>query len=207
MSGASPARVFIVDDDAAIRDSLVWLFGSRGLKAASFASGEAFLDAWRPDLDGCILADIRMDGISGLELFDRLKAIGSRLPVVFLTGHGDVPIAVAALKRGARDFVEKPFNDNDLVDIVITALGEEAARRAAERQSLEHDHRLGSLTTRERQVLDLLLAGKLNKQIADELGVSMRTVEVHRARVFEKMGVRNAVELAGRLASTRPARP
>jgi two-component system response regulator DctR len=207
MSAAPPARVFIVDDDAAIRDSLVWLFGSRGLNAVSFPSGEAFLDAWRPDLDGCILADIRMDGISGLELFDRLKAIGSQLPVVFLTGHGDVPIAVAALKRGARDFVEKPFNDNDLVDIVITALGEEAARRAAERQSLEHDHRLGSLTTRERQVLDLLLAGKLNKQIADELGVSMRTVEVHRARVFEKMGVRNAVELAGRLAATRPARP
>ena len=201
------ARVFIVDDDAAIRDSLVWLFHSRGLKALSFPSGEAFLEAWRPELDGCVVADIRMDGLSGLEMFDRLKAAGSRLPVVFLTGHGDVPIAVAALKRGACDFIEKPFNDNDLVDIVIKALDEEAARRAAERQSLEHDHRLDSLTARERQVLDLLLAGKLNKQIADELGIAMRTVEVHRARVFEKMGVRNAVELAGRLAAGRTARP
>lgn len=204
MSGA--ARVFIVDDDAAIRDSLVWLFRSRGLTALSFPSGEAFLDAWRPDLDGCIVADIRMDGISGLEMFDRLKAIGSRLPVVFLTGHGDVPIAVSALKRGARDFVEKPFNDNDLVDIVIKALDEEASRRAAEQQSQERDLRLDSLTQRERQVLDLLLAGKLNKQIADELGIAMRTVEVHRARVFEKIGVRNAMELAGRLAAARPAR-
>jgi two-component system response regulator DctR len=200
------ARVFVVDDDAAIRDSLVWLFRSRGLTALSFPSGEAFLEAFRPDLDGCIVADIRMDGISGLELFDRLKDLGCRLPVVFLTGHGDVPIAVSALKRGARDFIEKPFNDNDLVDIVIKALDEEASRRATEQQSQERELRLDSLTQRERQVLDLLLAGKLNKQIADELGIAMRTVEVHRARVFEKMGVRNAVELAGRLAAARPAR-
>ncbi|ALK08283.1 response regulator transcription factor [Blastochloris viridis] len=204
MSEAARARVFVVDDDAAIRDSLVWLFRSRGLLALSFSSGEAFLDTWRPDLDGCIVADIRMEGIGGLELFDRLKQQGSRLPVVFLTGHGDVPMAVSALKRGARDFIEKPFNDNDLVDIVIAVLDEQAVLRAAEQQSLERDHRLDRLTARERQVLDLLLEGRLNKQIADELGVSMRTVEVHRARVFEKMGVRNAVELASQLAPRRP---
>jgi two-component system response regulator DctR len=181
--------VSIVDDDAAIRDALAWLLQSRGVEARTFDSAEAFLAAWTPDLAGCLLLDIRMEGMSGLDLFQRLGELGSTLPVIFLTGHGDVPMAVGALKQGARDFVEKPFNDNELVD------------RIADAVSLSV--RLDSLSDRERQVMDLVLAGKLNKVIADELGISMRTVEVHRAHVFEKMGVRTAVELARVLAPGR----
>ena len=187
-------KVHIVDDDAAIRDSLDWLFRSRGVACATWPSAEKFLAAWRPDLAGCLLLDIRMSGMSGLALFDRLKAIGCPLPVIFLTGHGDVPSAVAAIKKGARDFVEKPFNDNDLVDRVLAALAEDDRRR-------DRAARLAGLTAREREIMDLVLAGRLNKQIADDLGISMRTVEVHRAHVFEKMGVKTAVELARLLAT------
>lgn len=193
--------VHLVDDDEAIRDALSWLFQSRKVATLDYASAEEFLDAWRPDMTGCILLDLRMDGMSGLELFDRLREQGCRLPVIFLTGHGDVPVAVDALKKGAFDFVEKPFNDNELVDRVLAAFAVEAERRSkdAERSSLAA--RLATLSPRERAVMDQVLAGRLNKQIADELGISMRTVEVHRAHVFDKMGVRSAVELAQLLAA------
>jgi two-component system, LuxR family, response regulator DctR len=192
--------VHIVDDDEAIRDALVWLFQSRRVPTAVFASAEEFLAARDHRWTGCLLLDIRMDGMSGLELFDRLGELGCTLPVIFLTGHGDVPVAVAALKKGARDFVEKPFNDNDLVDRVIEALAADADRRSREEDSSSVNSRLAGLSGREREVMDRVLAGKLNKQIADELGIAMRTVEVHRANVFTKMGVRTAVELAGLLA-------
>lgn len=198
--------VFIVDDDEAIRDALSWLLQSRGVEAQGFESAETFLNLWTPDMGGCLLLDIRMSGMSGLDLFDRLREVQARLPVIFLTGHGDVPMAVGALKKGARDFVEKPFNDNDLVDRVIEALEWDAQRRADEAGLADLNARLELLTVRERQVMELVLAGKLNKVIADELGITMRTVEVHRAHVFEKMGVKTAVELAQLLSSLKGER-
>lgn len=200
-SAVPPGTVHIVDDDEAIRDSLLWLFQSRSVAAHPWASGEAFLDAYHPDMAGCILLDIRMDGMTGPELFDALLGRGCRLPVIFLTGHGDVPAAVAALKKGAMDFMEKPCDDNALVDRVIEALALDAEQRARTAGQATLAARLATLTQRERQVMELVVAGKLNKVIADDLGISMRTVEVHRAHVFEKMGVKTAVELARLLVS------
>lgn len=193
-------KVHIVDDDEAIRDALCFLFQSRDVAADAWDSAESFLEAYDDSMAGCLLLDIRMDGMSGLELFERLRDLGCSMPVIFLTGHGDVPIAVSALKRGARDFVEKPCDDNDLVDRVIDALAFDAEQRARNAGQATVVARLATLTQRERQVMDLVIAGKLNKVIADDLGISMRTVEVHRAHVFEKMGVKTAVELARLLA-------
>ena len=198
---ASGATVYIVDDDASVREALAWLLRSRRLLSEGFASAEAFevaLGHTTPDAPGCILLDVRMPGASGLALFDRLLARGvaQAWPVIFLTGHASVATAVDAVKRGAFDFCEKPFSDNALVDRVESAL-------AASRERLAHlavqralEARLGELTERERAVLRLVAAGRPNKLIADELGISVRTVEVHRARVFEKMEVKSAVELA-----------
>lgn len=194
-------QAYIVDDDEAIRDSLSWLLDSRGVPSLVYASAESFLKAWSPALGGCILLDIRMEGMSGIELFERLLERGCSLPVIFLTGHGDVPMAVSTLKNGAFDFVEKPCNDNVLVDRVIEALKRDAARCAAAASADSINSRINGLTTRERQVMELVLAGKPNKRIADELKISMRTVEVHRASLFDKMGVRTAVELAQKLAA------
>jgi two-component system response regulator DctR len=199
----SEGTVHVVDDDDAIRDALAWLLRSRGVPARTWPSAEAFLADWSEEMRGCLVLDVRMEGMSGPELFDRLLARGSRLPVIFLTGHGDVPLAVAALKKGALDFVEKPFNDNDLVDRIVAAVrhDEDQHRRRESEASLAA--RLAELTPRERQVMERVLAGEYNKTIADELGIAIRTVEVHRARIFEKMGVRSAVELAHLLASKR----
>jgi two-component system response regulator DctR len=188
--------VHIIDDDEAIRDALSWLLGSRGVAVQTWESAESFLTAYRADLRGCLLLDIRMGGMSGLELFDRLRAQACTLPVIFLTGHADVPMAVSALKRGARDFVEKPFNDNDLVDRLLEALAAEAEAHARSASKADRLTRLATLSSRERQVMDLILEGLMNKVIADRLGISMRTVEVHRARVLEKMGAKTAVDLA-----------
>ena len=187
---------YIVDDDEAIRDSLSWLMESRGISCKTFPSAESFLEAWNATFAGCILLDIRMGEMSGNELFDRLVERGCQLPVIFLTGHGDVPLAVSTLKNGAFDFVEKPFNDNLLVDRVLEALKLDDERRQAAASADSVNRRLAQLTPRERQVMERILAGKLNKVIADELKVCMRTVEVHRASLFEKMGVKTAVELA-----------
>ena len=196
-------HAYLVDDDEAIRDSLGWLLESRGVPCLSYPSAEDFLAAWNPSLPGCILFDIRMDGMSGPELFELLCERGSTLPVIFLTGHGDVPMAVSALKQGAFDFVEKPCNDNELVNRVIEALQLDANQRLAAADSDSVNSLTSRLTTREKQVMDLVLTGTLNKLIADELQISMRTVEVHRANLFEKMGVRTAVELAQLLAGKR----
>ena len=189
----------IVDDEDVIRDSLTWLARSRAIETSAYESGTAFLAALdrRKDFDPqgeCILLDVRMPDMSGSALFDTLATRGltKRMPVIFLTGHGDVPMAVDTLKRGAFDFFEKPFNDNKLMDRVEEAL---AASREAGAMAEVHT-RLSSLSVREREVLDLILAGKMNKVIADELGISMRTVEVHRAHIFDKMNVKTAVELA-----------
>ncbi len=195
--------VHLVDDDEAIRDSLSWLLQSRSLQCQTYPSAESFLAAWTPDLCGCLLLDIRMREMSGLELFDRLLENGNCLPVIFLTGHGDVPMAVGALKKGAFDFVEKPFDDNQLVNRVLEAVELDNTRRATAASSDSLNERLARLTTRERQVMELILAGKFNKVVADELQISMRTVEVHRANLFEKMGVRTAVELSQLMSSRK----
>lgn len=197
------ANVYLVDDDEAIRDSLSWLFQSCGIACLSYASAEDFLSSWHREQTGCLLLDIRMDGMSGPELFDLLCERGSTLPVIFLTGHGDVPMAVSALKKGAFDFVEKPCNDNELVDRVVEALKLDASQRVATSSADSVNARIAELTSRERQVMELVLAGKFNKVIADELQISMRTVEVHRANLFEKMGVKTAVELARILTGGR----
>jgi two-component system response regulator DctR len=193
----------IVDDDEAIRDALTWLFRTREVASAEWSSAEEFLAAWQPEWRGCIVLDIRMREMSGLECFDVLQEQGNTLPVIFLTGHGDVPMAVSALKKGAFDFLEKPFEDNALVDVVIRALAKDAKRQASQASQVSVANHLALLTPREQEVMNLVLAGKFNKVIADELNISMRTVEVHRARVFEKMGVRSAVELAQLLAPSR----
>jgi len=192
----------IVDDEDVIRDALEWLAQSRALPARGYAGGQAFLDALDTQAadsarGDCVLLDVRMPGMNGIAVFDQLVARGllARLPVIFLTGHGDVPMAVDSLKRGAFDFFEKPFNDNQLMDRVEEALA--ASRRAASSDAVRA--RLATLSAREREVLDLILAGNMNKVVADKLGISMRTVEVHRAHIFDKMQVKTAVELAGLL--------
>ncbi|WP_332876270.1 response regulator transcription factor [Massilia sp. S19_KUP03_FR1] len=190
----------IVDDEDVIRDALAWLAQSRGIAARGYKGGEAFLDGieTRIDIAGdCVLLDVRMPGMNGVAVFDQLVARGllARMPVIFLTGHGDVPMAVDSLKRGAFDFFEKPFNDNQLIDRVEQAMTASRTAHAAAEVQL----RLASLSAREREVLDLILAGKMNKVVADKLGISMRTVEVHRAHIFDKMQVKTAVELAGLL--------
>lgn len=196
--------IHIVDDDAAIRDALAWLFASRGVAVQPWAAGEDLLAALPLGGRGCIILDVRMQGLSGPEVFDRLRAQGCDWPVIFLTGHADVPVAVQALKSGAFDFVEKPFSDNAIVDQALAAaaaharhLSDVAGRRAVEA-------RLAELSPREAEVMRLMLQGQLNKQMADSLGIAMRTIEVHRGRVLAKMGVRNALELAALLASHRP---
>lgn len=186
----------IVDDDPAVRDALQWLLRSRDVSSETWDSGEVFLHAATSDLFGCCLLDVRMPGMSGIELFDRLRTTQCRIPVIFLTGHGDVPMAVKALKDGAFDFVEKPYDDNALVDKVVGAMALDAKRSAREDSVNSVRNRLVQLTLREQEVMQQILAGKLNKVIADELGIAMRTVEVHRSHIFEKMGVRSAVELS-----------
>lgn len=192
---------YLVDDDAAIRDALAWLLRTRGIKSQTWPSAETFLADYHREMSGCIVLDIRMVGMTGLELYDRLLAQGCAMPIIFLTGHGDVPLAVKAIKRGAFDFIEKPFNSNELADRIFEALQFEENRLNQNAGRAEIQERLTSLTEREQEVMAGILAGKLNKVIADDLQIAMRTVEVHRARIFEKMGVRSAVELAQRLSS------
>jgi len=203
--------VHVVEDDAVLAEALGLLLASRGLNVRTFPGGEQFLadvdEAW-PKGPACVLMDVRMRELSGLESFERLRARKPHhpAPVIFLTGHGDISMAVDAVKNGAFDFFEKPFNDNRLVDRVMEALRESAARLEQAGSSERIRGRLDRLTARERDVMDLILKGKLNKIIADDLGISMRTVEVHRSNVFSKMGVRSAVELA-RLLEKFDGRP
>ena len=202
--------ILIVDDEAPIRDALAWLLKSRGHASRAFAGALEFreyLASNTPELHepGCIILDIRMPEVSGLELFDHVRATGlhEALPVIFLTGHGDVPLAVSSLKGGAFDFFEKPFNDNKLVDRVGEALAVSAERLGSTRNQVALAARLASLSRREREIMDLIVAGHYNKVIADRLNLAMRTVEVHRSRVFEKMGVKSAVELVSLLRDGR----
>ncbi len=196
-------QAHLVDDDEAIRDALAWLLKSRGIPCTTYDCAETFLAEWTPKLAGCAILDMRMSGMSGLDCFDQLRERGSTLPVIFLTGHGDVPLAVATLKKGAFDFFEKPFNDNDLATSVREAMDLDARQRAASATVDSVNSRLSTLTARERQIMELVLLGKFNKVIADELNISMRTVEVHRANLFDKMKVKTAVELANLLKPQR----
>ena len=189
----------LVDDDEAIRDALSWLLKSRGLPCATYVSAESFLAAWSKEMAGCIVLDMRMSGMSGLDCFDELCTRESALPIIFLTGHGDVPLAVATLNKGAFDFFEKPFNDNELVTRIEEAMAVDANQRITNATVDSVKARISTLTTRERQIMELVLAGKFNKVIADQLNISMRTVEVHRANIFDKMQVKTAVELANLL--------
>ncbi len=205
MQPAIDALIFIVDDDESVREALAWLLRSRRLASENFASAQAFearLEAQGlPEQPHCLLLDVRMPGSSGLALFDRLAQRGlmEAMPVIFLTGHADVPTAVEAVKRGAFDFCEKPFSDNALVDRLEEALG--ASLRALEARRVRNTlaGRMAELSEREREVMCRVVEGLHNKQIADQLAISVRTVEVHRARVFEKMEVKSAVELANLL--------
>jgi two-component system, LuxR family, response regulator FixJ len=186
--------VFIVDDDEAVRASLGFLLKSVGIAATSLESAQAFLashDALQP---GCLLLDIRMPGMSGLELQQQLNLRGAIIPVIFITGHGDVPMAVAAMKDGAFDFLQKPFRDQDLIDRVQRALVRDQENRVALSQHTKIRARLDSLTSREREVLALMTRGKPNKVMAADLGISQRTVEIHRARVMEKMEARSLAQ-------------
>ena len=206
--------VYLVDDEDVVRDALAWLLRSRRLLSEGYASAEAFetmLDSrssgppgarvFKPASPCCLLLDVRMPGMSGIQFFERLveRQLIDLMPVIFLTGHGDVPTAVAAVKRGAFDFFEKPFSDNALVDRVEQALARSAEVLLMHREQEAVRQRLSELTDRERDVMRLVIEGRPNKLIADELNISVRTVEVHRARVFEKMDVRSAVELANLL--------
>jgi two-component system response regulator DctR len=203
--------VHIVDDEDVVRDALGWLLRSRRLLPQGHASADLFWAALergevRPDGPACLLLDMRMPGMNGMALFERLieRNLIERLPVIFLTGHADVATAVAAVKRGAFDFVEKPFSDNALVDRVVQALARSEAALQRQRQHDQMRNRLAELTEREREVMQLVIDGRANKQIADTLDISVRTVEVHRARVFDKMDVKSAVELANLLRHLDP---
>jgi len=189
------STVFIVDDDEAVRDSLRWLLEANGYRVRSYASAETFLADYEPNQIGVLIVDVRMPGMSGLELQEQLVARQTPLPMVFITGHGDVPMAVSTMKKGALDFLEKPFNEADLREIVARML-EQATQQASKFQAQkDHEAILARLTAREQQVLERIVAGRLNKQIADDLGISIKTVEAHRSNIMEKLEVATVADL------------
>jgi FixJ family two-component response regulator len=187
--------IYVVDDDDAVRNSLAALLESDGLATEVFASAQAFLDAYPAPPDGCLVVDVKMPGMSGLELQQRLAADGADLPVIVITGHGDIPMAVKALKSGAFDFIEKPFDDTAFLDSVRSALDQTARERSLRALAASASARIGRLTAREDDVMRQLVVGQPNKVIAHNLGISPRTVELHRARVMEKMRARSLSEL------------
>ena len=195
--------VFIVDDDAAIRFAMQALMDSVNLNHEIFESGDEFLEKITEQRPGCLVLDIRMPGLGGLELQEELIKRGNTLPIIFITGHGDVPMAVEAMQKGAVDFIQKPFRDQELLDRIREALATDEERREEQQQHAEVNQRLDRLTNREREVFDLVVTGKPNKVIAYELGVSQRTVEIHRARVMEKMQARSLADIGNRHMTAR----
>ena len=189
------ATIFVVDDDEGVRKSLCFLLKSVGLATQAFSSAAEFLQNYKPHYAGCLVLDVRMPGMSGLELQQQLNLRGAVIPVIFITGHGDVPMAVEAMQHGAFDFLQKPFRDQDLIDRIQRALERDARNRAALAQRQRIRASFEGLTPREREVLTLVTRGKSNKLVAAELGVSQRTVEIHRARVMEKTGAGSLAEL------------
>lgn len=187
--------VYVVDDDEAVRDSLQWLLEGKDYRVRCFDSAESFLSRYDPREVACLIADIRMNGMTGLELQDKLLERKSPLPIVFITGHGDVPMAVNTMKKGALDFIQKPFNENDLLSIVERMLERAHEVFATHQQAASREALLSKLTGRESQVLERIVAGRLNKQIADDLGISIKTVEAHRANIMEKLGANTVADL------------
>jgi two-component system response regulator FixJ len=191
----SEPTVFVVDDDQAMRSSLKWLIESIGMKVRTFGSADEFLSSYYPGRAGCLLLDVRMPGMSGLELQEHLARRELQLPVIIITGHGDVAMAVKAMKAGAVDFIEKPFNDEELLGSIRKALEHGERQRALQFQRAEIAARLAELTPREHEVMDMVTEGRANREIASALGVSAKTVEAHRARVMDKMRASSLAEL------------
>ncbi|MEX8497436.1 MAG: response regulator transcription factor [Leptothrix ochracea] len=187
--------VYVVDDDEAVRDSLQWLLEGKDYRVKCFDSAEAFLVRFDPREVACLIVDIRMEGMSGLDLQDRLLERKSPLPVVFITGHGDVPMAVTTMKKGAVDFIEKPFQEDALVALVERMLAQAQQAFEQYQEQMSRDALISRLTSREAQVLQRIVAGRLNKQIADDLGISIKTVEAHRANIMEKLGANTVADL------------
>jgi FixJ family two-component response regulator len=189
------ATVFIVDDDDAVGVSLEFLMKSINQPAESFPSAQDFLDAFNPDKPGCLLLDIRMPGMSGMELQEKLNEMNAGIPVIFITGHGDVPMAVKAIQSGAADFIQKPFRDQELIDRIREVLENDISARADRLERNEIIERMNTLTEREKEVMEQVVAGKANKVVAIDLNVSQRTVEIHRANVMEKMKAKSLAQL------------
>lgn len=189
------ATVYLVEDDDAVRDSLQMVLESVGHKVASYSRADTFLEDFSTDMAGCMVLDIRMPGMNGMELQRQLNSRNSILPIIFVTGHGDVPMAVEAMQRGAVDFVQKPYREEELLSKIQQAITADAENRADLEEKHKITERLADLTPREKQVMDLMIEGKANKVIAYDLDISQRTVEIHRARVMEKMGVRSLAHL------------
>ena len=187
--------VFVVDDDPSVRSSLKFLISTVGLHVETFDSAEAALGELSPETAGCLVLDVRLCGLSGLDLQHELAARNYQVPIVFITGHGDIPMTVRAMKAGAIEFLTKPFRDQDLLDAVRAALERDRIRREQQKEITGLQQRLDSLTVREREVISMVVAGKLNKQIADQLGTSENTIKVHRSRVMEKMHAQSLAEL------------
>jgi RNA polymerase sigma factor (sigma-70 family) len=187
--------VFLIDDDPGVRDALTLLLSLKGLSTQPFATADSFIEAYRPERAGCVLTDLRMPGMTGLELQAELAARHIDVPLVVLTAHGDVSAARAALKNGAFDFLEKPVDDAQLVEVLRNALRVDRERRAAVTARATTDRRIERLTKREREILELIAAGHQNREIATQLGISARTVEVHKARIMEKLECRSLAEL------------
>ena len=188
-------NVYVVDDDEAVRDSLQWLLEGKDYRVRCFDSAETFLSRYDPREVACLLVDIRMPGISGLELQDRLIERKSPLPIVFITGHGDVPMAVTTMKKGAMDFIPKPFKEEELLSVVERMLDQAREAFADFQHAANRDALMGKLTAHESQVLERIVAGRLNKQIADDLGISIKTVEAHRANIMEKLNANTVADL------------
>lgn len=187
--------VFIVDDEEALRESLRWLLESIRLRIETFDSAEAFLSSYAPDRAGCLVLDVRMPGTSGPELMDQLNRIGAGIPIIFLSAHGDVPLTVRAMKGGAFDFLQKPYNNQEFIDRVSQALALDRSNRSQRKRLDDCSSRLATLTVRERQVMDRVVAGQSNKVIARELGISHKTVEAHRSRLMRKMQATSLAQL------------
>ncbi|MCP5158147.1 MAG: response regulator transcription factor [Gammaproteobacteria bacterium] len=195
MKNAPEQTVFVVDDDAAVRDSIQELVESVGLQSEGYASAFAFLDIFQPQRSGCLVLDVRMAAMSGLVLQEKLNELGFKIPVIVLTGHGDVPMAVQAMRAGAVDFVQKPYRDQALLDSINAALALDAAAKCSSSIAKPLEQRLAILTEREREVLDQTLTGLTSKEIARALGVSPRTVEAHRQNLLRKLGIGTVKEL------------
>jgi len=187
--------VFVVDDDASVREALSGLFRSVGLRVATFASAHEFLQHQRPDTAACLVLDVRLPGLSGLDLQRELTSVGERIPIIFITGHGDIPMSVRAMKAGAAEFLPKPFREQDLLDAVAHALDTDRLARQQRAELADVKEAYAMLTSREREVMALIVTGMLNKQAAAELGISEITVKVHRRHVMEKMNVGSVADL------------